>query len=99
MSFLLDIQEPWVVIILAFISWVTTLVIWVFLPEYILIPLVISILLSIFAIVVFFIDTGSESAAKIDETTGKHRCRICHQYFHPEELLDNTCSTCRQIIE
>ncbi|MHA2231765.1 MAG: hypothetical protein ACXAB4_04680 [Candidatus Hodarchaeales archaeon] len=98
LSFLDFFQEPWVIIVLASVSWFATLVIWVVSPEYVLIPLVISILLTIFAIVLFFIETGTDSSAKIDKATGRHRCRVCHSYFPPDQLKDKTCPNCRQTL-
>ncbi|MFX0115211.1 MAG: hypothetical protein ACFFB3_11745 [Candidatus Hodarchaeota archaeon] len=97
MSHILDWTEPEYLFGAAIAAWVVTVVWWFIAPETILIPLVVAIALTLFAIAFFFIPIGeSGSSPKTDKTTGKHRCRVCHQYF--DELIDGRCQNCRQTL-
>ncbi|MHA2231764.1 MAG: hypothetical protein ACXAB4_04675 [Candidatus Hodarchaeales archaeon] len=94
----IGVIEPWYAVVTAGISWVIVLGVWLFAPDYILIPLVIAVLLTLLAILLYMIEPESGSTTKIDKPTGKHRCRVCHQYFPRDQLLDKTCPDCRQTL-
>lgn len=94
----IGVIEPWYAVIAAVISWVIVLGVWLFARDQIIIPVVIAVLLTGLAILLFMIEPESGSTTKIDKASGKHRCRVCHQYFPPDQLMDKTCANCRQTL-
>lgn len=81
--------------ILTIAIWASVLGFWIWRREYFWIAVGGAFALSISLIILISIlERAPGSVTKIDKATGKKRCRICHNYFLPYQLTNDTCPKC-----